>query len=186
MPKRASNIPLRCSAAPRQPKQATKATPYHQSPRWRRLASHARTLWPICCDPYNRHTGVTVATQSIHHITPIQADPSRAYDIRNLVGLCNKCHAHVDALYKRGVDTISAISKAKTLLYSDTIVVAHELQGGCIKSLKREPASTVKVVTKSASGVRGGTPCEQVKPNVIFCSRMGLQRRTKCAGCMYL
>lgn len=36
----------------------------------------------------------------VHHIVEVSEDKSKAYDVNNLIGLCNSCHATVHSEYE--------------------------------------------------------------------------------------
>jgi 5-methylcytosine-specific restriction endonuclease McrA len=69
--------------------------------RWVTLSRQVRVEQPMCFDPYGNHkrTGELKASEEVHHIKPLHTHPELAYVKSNLVGLCQKCHAKVDALY---------------------------------------------------------------------------------------
>ena len=58
--------------------------------RWRKLSEDYRTRNPLCedCDTHGR----TTPAAEVHHIIPINRDPSKRLDINNLVALCKRCH----------------------------------------------------------------------------------------------
>lgn len=40
----------------------------------------------------HRRFGKRVPAEQVHHIVPVEDDPSRIYDLDNLISLCTKCH----------------------------------------------------------------------------------------------
>jgi len=71
--------------------------------RWRKVRKMVVMGQPMCYDPYLLHkkTGTLKASEEVHHIKPLHTNPELAYTMSNLVGLCQSCHARVDALYLR-------------------------------------------------------------------------------------
>jgi hypothetical protein len=67
---------------------------YHTK-RWRDLADAMRRHNPIC-QHVDAATGVRCdqPSQMVHHIVDPKDDPSKFYDWRNLVALCNAHHSH--------------------------------------------------------------------------------------------
>lgn len=58
--------------------------------RWRKLSEDYRIRNPLCedCDAQGR----TTPAAEVHHIVPINQDPSKRLDVNNLVALCKQCH----------------------------------------------------------------------------------------------
>ena len=81
---------------------ASEADKIRSSGQWKRTRNQAEQVMPNCCDPLGLHEGVTVPTDEIHHIVPIMANRSLAFDLNNLAGLCKRCHAAVEAKLRRG------------------------------------------------------------------------------------
>jgi 5-methylcytosine-specific restriction endonuclease McrA len=48
---------------------------------------------PLCEDPRGKHSGCIVIAKEVHHIVPLIEDPSKAYDLANLMSVCVPCHA---------------------------------------------------------------------------------------------
>lgn len=72
--------------------------------RWQRVREIVRRRDPICQDPlgHHREDGVVVPTEEVHHRAPLGQRPDLAYDPANLVGLCRRCHAQVEARDRAG------------------------------------------------------------------------------------
>ena len=79
------------------------ATAVYNSPEWHKLRTLARALNPLCADPYRIHdrAGITEPATEVHHIQAIVDAPDRAYDLTNLMPLCNRCHARIDGDRRR-------------------------------------------------------------------------------------
>ncbi len=58
--------------------------------RWRRLSEDYRVRNPLCQDCDEK--GKTTPASEVHHIIPINQDPSKRLDVNNLVSLCKLCH----------------------------------------------------------------------------------------------
>lgn len=54
---------------------------------------------PLCTDPFGIHKTV-VAAQHIHHIIPLEKDPSKCFDEDNLIALCPFCHGCIHKFKK--------------------------------------------------------------------------------------
>lgn len=80
-----------------------RATAVYNSPEWAKLRTMARAIHPMCADPYKLHeqTGISEPAVEVHHIVAIVDDPSRAYDLTNLMPVCTHCHARLDAELRR-------------------------------------------------------------------------------------
>jgi len=61
------------------------------STRWRKLSLSIRTRFPICVQE-----GCGKASKEVHHIVPIEENPSLMYVNSNLVPLCRKCHKKIE------------------------------------------------------------------------------------------
>ena len=61
--------------------------------RWEKLSKYYRRMHPICerCDDAGR----TTPSDHVHHVVPVLIDPSRKYDLANLVALCQACHTEI-------------------------------------------------------------------------------------------
>jgi 5-methylcytosine-specific restriction protein A len=65
-----------------------------QSKQWRKLRKQFAADHPLCADPFGWHKqdGVTVPMAHVHHIIPIVKNVDLAYDKKNLMAVCVKCH----------------------------------------------------------------------------------------------
>ena len=66
----------------------------HQSSAWKRISKVHRTQYPICqrCEYMGDITQVSTRQLSVHHITPIDQDPTMWDKDDNLLTLCIPCH----------------------------------------------------------------------------------------------
>ena len=72
-------------------------TEYHTT-RWRKLRLSVIAVMPVCPDPFNVHGDRVVPSKEVHHIVPINADKTKAFDKSNLIALCQSCHKKSDVL----------------------------------------------------------------------------------------
>jgi 5-methylcytosine-specific restriction endonuclease McrA len=73
----------------------------YNSKRWKTLRSKMMAIQPICPDPFGYHDHKIVASLEVHHVVPLEVDPSKAFIEDNLVPLCRSCHASADALDRK-------------------------------------------------------------------------------------
>lgn len=68
-----------------------------------------RRRHPLCCDPLGDHAkdGITRGTDNTHHVQPLEARLDLAFVEGNCAPLCTACHAKIEAMERRGVDTES-------------------------------------------------------------------------------
>lgn len=83
----------------------TEASRIRSSPRMQALARAVLIRDPLCCDPLREHVGVLRCSVEAHHIVGLAVDPSLAFDMKNLKGLCEECHDSIEVLNLRGFDT---------------------------------------------------------------------------------
>lgn len=88
----------------------------HHSTRWKGLARVITAEQPVCCDPYHLHCDTYEQTRTVHHIVAIEKDPALAWEKSNLVGLCFKCHAHIEFLEQRGLNTVPHVRKCRGVI----------------------------------------------------------------------
>ena len=143
--------------------------------RWRNLSAYIRSKQPFCADPFNRHTA-TLA-DDVHHVIPIVKEPSLAYDKRNLVPLCRKCHAEVEAIESK---------------YGETSFL---FGAGVSKSLHDKQQNTVRPVQKKmqhfwgCGGLKLGVSCHDTgikrdnAKGTIWCCRMKTFVSYYCGNC---
>ena len=74
------------------------------SAKWKRLRRWFFIRNPICVDPLSLHDR-PVPTQEIHHLIPVEDNPSRALDGSNLAALCSSCHRSIESLVSKGEAT---------------------------------------------------------------------------------
>jgi len=71
------------------PKLPTISDQVYNTKRWRELSKWVRRHQRVCAN-----CGEALA-EEVHHVVSIEANPRRAFDPSNLVGLCIKCHSKV-------------------------------------------------------------------------------------------
>jgi 5-methylcytosine-specific restriction endonuclease McrA len=61
---------------------------------WDQLSKRYRANNPFCqeCLKHGRYT----LTRDVHHVVPIDVDPSRRLDVSNLLAVCRPCHQQLD------------------------------------------------------------------------------------------
>lgn len=59
----------------------------------------------LCCNPVELHNDVVTPATQAHHIIGIAIDPSLAFNMKNMVGLCEQCHQEVERLVQKGFPT---------------------------------------------------------------------------------
>lgn len=66
--------------------------------RWKKLSAFKRKRSPLCEDPfgYHKEDGRPTPVKDVHHIVPIEEEPSLAYSWSNLMSVCRDCHAKLD------------------------------------------------------------------------------------------
>lgn len=68
------------------PKLPTRREQVYNTRRWRSLSAAIRRQRPIC------ELCKADLTTEVHHKTPIDAAPHRAFDLENLIAVCQRCH----------------------------------------------------------------------------------------------
>ncbi len=63
----------------------------YDSERWKRLREQALRRDGYHCRNCRRYGRVKSAVE-VHHIIHVKDDPSRGYDLDNLISLCDSCH----------------------------------------------------------------------------------------------
>lgn len=96
----------------RAPKVRTNADNLRGSTRWQRFRAWFRARHPVCADPLGLHdlTGepTDVADRRdlhVHHIVPVNEDPTTAFVEANCAALCVQCHNEIEAMERRGDET---------------------------------------------------------------------------------
>ena len=94
------NAPRR-HVPPGMPTRAEQARAYKQTPkgreanrryaraRWRKVRNMVLSRQPIC--ERQTHCNGDPATE-VHHVVPVEVDPTREFDLENLMALCRGCH----------------------------------------------------------------------------------------------
>jgi 5-methylcytosine-specific restriction endonuclease McrA len=61
---------------------------------WDQLSRRFRANHPLCmeCEKAGRFT----LARDVHHIVPIEQDPTRRMDVTNLMAVCRACHQRLD------------------------------------------------------------------------------------------
>ena len=93
MPKSYEQTRGRVRQAPR------KNNALRNSVQWRKVRDQMIKECPVCPDPFGRHRDKAVLAKEVHHIMPLEAEPSLAYVDSNLVPLCQSCHRIADNLH---------------------------------------------------------------------------------------
>lgn len=185
----------------------------HQSRRWKVISRTERQRYPICCDPYRLHVGQARLVQSTHHIVAIEKAPALAYERDNTITLCNECHAFVELMYQRGIDTIDHLRECKRTLtpLDESKVSDHSMiprAGGSGEPLPSPTERSGDVNTDPIGGVKclnhspwpplgpssllcatkkgGALVCERLSDVQVYCCRMKTLRVTKCGSCKHL
>ena len=75
--------------------------------RWQKVRLIVLGLFPMCYDPFEIHEKYSEAEPStdVHHIKLVRFFHHLAFSIPNLVGLCRRCHARVDAMEAKSKST---------------------------------------------------------------------------------
>ena len=87
-----------CGRKPKRKHDKTKeAYAVHRSNRWKKLSEEVRDRDGFCCrvcllGKYGTMNRISYEDVSVHHIIPIEEDPSLAYDDRNCITLCRMHH----------------------------------------------------------------------------------------------
>ena len=71
--------------------QTQKEAGFYKTPAWRRIRLQALTRDHYLCQLRTSSKCSGLATE-VHHIIPLEADPSRGLDLENLVSCCWWCH----------------------------------------------------------------------------------------------
>ena len=77
------------------------ASEFRSTKKWQIVRRVKISINPLCEDPFKDHErrGATETAKQVHHIIPLVvcAGDSRAYDMSNLMSVCWKCHAKIEA-----------------------------------------------------------------------------------------
>lgn len=64
---------------------------FYKGKRWQRVRDAVMRRDGYQCRDCRRYGRITPAV-TVHHIVHLEDDPSLAYDMGNLISLCDKCH----------------------------------------------------------------------------------------------
>ena len=80
-------------------KEIQEAREIRNTNRWRALRKMKFGRDPICEDPlgHHAHMGEAKRTEDVHHIQPIHIKPDEAHVMDNLMSVCKRCHARIEA-----------------------------------------------------------------------------------------
>ena len=78
---------------------------YHGT-RWKKLQKTVMSMYSGM-DLYAELHGRVEYADTVHHIVPAEEDPSRFYDVSNLIPLSRHSHDEVHARYRQGTDAKS-------------------------------------------------------------------------------
>lgn len=68
-----------------------KENPFYKSTRWLAVREKALRRDKYMCQECKRY-GKQIQATTVHHIIFLEDDPTKAYDLGNLVSLCSTCH----------------------------------------------------------------------------------------------
>jgi len=80
-------------------------TTFYDSAKWKHTRLRAMRRDGYRCQLCKRYGRLTPATE-VHHIEHLEDNPSRAYDLSNLISLCHQCHnkQHPEKATRRNLD----------------------------------------------------------------------------------
>jgi 5-methylcytosine-specific restriction enzyme A len=81
----------------------------YNNSRWRKLRLLKFANNPLC--EHCLLVGIVTATTDIHHIVPIDIDPTLSYSYQNLLALCQECHHKVHDNMRKAISSTSLLSK---------------------------------------------------------------------------
>ncbi len=85
-----------CSKRPAPKKESTEHTKLRTCRRWDKARKDANARDKYVCRVCAQNGHLTVDGLETHHIVPLSEDPSRAYDLDNLITLCVRHHKAAD------------------------------------------------------------------------------------------
>ena len=146
---------------------------FHHTTQWQRARAAIRKHYGgLCANPFGLHSfkgmitprGQPTAATVIHHIVPVDIDPSKAVDINNLIPLCPKCHELAHTLLERtGIKGIIDYRKAFNLP-ADIPLTPKQ------REREQQPFFTRK-------------DCQKLPNGRVSCARCGRERETPCPSC---
>ena len=76
------------------------AAKIRSSSRWQNVRREKISRHPLCQDPFGTHamSKSTASSVDVHHIRGLATAPELAFASDNLMGVCKKCHAQLEAL----------------------------------------------------------------------------------------
>lgn len=78
---------------------------FRSSKKWQNVRRVKLSMNPLCEDPHGEHErrGITETAKQVHHIVGLSqcAGDTRAYDMINLMSVCWRCHAKIEAQVRR-------------------------------------------------------------------------------------
>jgi 5-methylcytosine-specific restriction protein A len=84
------------------------------SVRWQKVRALHKAKFPLCCDPFGEHVarGLPAYNEQSHHIVSLAeiyatGQHELAHDLANLAPLCTRCHARVEQMERKGLETRS-------------------------------------------------------------------------------
>ena len=104
--------------------QTQKDTGFYKTPAWRRIRIQALTRDHYLCQLRTSKKCSVFATE-VHHIVPLESDPSRGLDLDNLVSCCWWCHEETKTRKKP-----VAVYGARVIRIADGSELADELGSG--------------------------------------------------------
>ncbi len=74
---------------------------FYSGARWTKLSKTVRNKYLI--DLYLYHTlGIMKKAEIVHHIIPVKDDPTKAYDVDNLIPVTQASHHEIEKIYNLG------------------------------------------------------------------------------------
>lgn len=73
------------------------------SPRWKSVSKLKLGMNPLCEDPFSEHKrrNMTESAKQVHHIEGLATAPEKAFELENLMSVCTRCHARLEAQARR-------------------------------------------------------------------------------------
>ena len=80
-----------------------RAAAIRSSPRWKKVSRLKLSKNPLCEDPFavHSHRNMTESAKQVHHIEGLVEAPEKAFDLDNLMSVCTRCHARLEAAVRR-------------------------------------------------------------------------------------
>ena len=76
------------------------------SVRWKKVAKLKLGMNPMCEDPHGTHErrNDTATAKQVHHIEGLAVAPEKAFDLGNLMSVCDPCHAKLSQIERSKPD----------------------------------------------------------------------------------